>query len=70
MCSLGRDGFKKTAQLTLDATDKMRAGINEMDGLEIMGDPHMTILAFRATDPSKLDVQAVADVMKVRFIPH
>lgn len=67
MCSLGRDGFKKTAQLTLEATDKMRAGINEIDGLEIMGDPHMTILAFRATDPSNLDVQAVADVMKKKF---
>jgi len=60
---LGKKGFLKMARELMDLTEKLKAGICAIPGLEIMGQPQMTCFAFRSTDPS-LEILAVADVME------
>lgn len=46
MKHLGRDGYRKMAGAVMETTRKIRSGIEELSGLEILGDPHMSLLAF------------------------
>jgi glutamate/tyrosine decarboxylase-like PLP-dependent enzyme len=63
MHHLGEDGYMKLAKVAMDATNKIRAGIESIDGLRIMGSPHMTVLAF---DSDEVDVFALGSKMDAR----
>jgi sphinganine-1-phosphate aldolase len=66
LLSLGEDGFMQAARVAMDTTAKMIAGIRALPGLEIIGEPHMTIVAFQSVDPS-IDLMAVADIMEDEY---
>ncbi len=57
--SIGEDGYLKTAKLGMETTKAFAEGIAAIPGLEIMGKPVMTILAFRSVDPG-VDVFSIA----------
>lgn len=63
MRALGVDGYTTKAKDLMETTDKLKKGIAEIDGLKIMGEPHMTCFAIGSCDPD-IDIYAVADVME------
>ncbi|MFW2387348.1 MAG: pyridoxal phosphate-dependent decarboxylase family protein [Polyangiales bacterium] len=63
MHHLGEEGYVELAKLAMDATNRIREGINSIDGLRVMGEPSMTVLAF---DSDEVDVFAVGSKMDAR----
>lgn len=64
--SLGEDGYLALAREIVAAVDELRAGVEAIDGLTVLGAPHGTVVAIAASEPAALDVYAVADVMSER----
>ncbi|ACY12800.1 pyridoxal phosphate-dependent decarboxylase family protein [Haliangium ochraceum] len=63
--ALGEDGYLDSARQIMEATDRFVAGIHTIDGLQIFGAPHMSLVCFGARDP-ELDIFAVADALERR----
>jgi sphinganine-1-phosphate aldolase len=61
---LGDDGYARLAERTLAAVRALRAGIGEIDGLRVLGDPDASLLA--VTCAEDLDVFTIADEMSAR----
>jgi glutamate/tyrosine decarboxylase-like PLP-dependent enzyme len=61
---IGEDGYLKLASDTRDAVREIRAGIEAIDGLRILGDPDSTLLAMTST--GDFDLFTVADEMRER----
>ena len=57
---LGRAGYRDITRTLLGAIDSVRAGIDAIDGIGLVGDPVGPVLAVQATEPG-LDLFAVAD---------
>lgn len=55
---IGMDGYLELTTTTMDVTNKIKAAINSINELEIIGHPDMSILAFKS---EKLDVFKLAD---------
>lgn len=62
---IGDDGYRALAATTLAAVRAIQAGIAELPGLRVLGDPCATLLAVAAVDDS-FDVFTVADEMTGR----
>jgi len=62
---LGDAGYARLASLTLESVRRIRAGVEAIDGLRVLGDPESTLLAV-AADTDELDVFTVADEMTER----
>jgi glutamate/tyrosine decarboxylase-like PLP-dependent enzyme len=62
---LGAEGYRRLVRDTLDAADRIRAGVRAIDGLALRGDPVHQILTFRSDDAG-LDVFAVGDALAAR----
>jgi glutamate/tyrosine decarboxylase-like PLP-dependent enzyme len=60
---IGDAGYLELTRRTLDATDRLAAGIESVPGLRLMGKPVMGLLAFTSAEA---DVFHVADEMKLR----
>ncbi len=60
---LGEDGYTELAQVLMDTTAKLRAAIEEIPELHVIGDPAASVLAFGS---DSIDVFAVGDVMDDR----
>lgn len=60
---VGDDGYLDIARRTKDATEQIIAGIGEIPGLRVLGEPDMSLIAFASDD---LDVYVIADEMKER----
>ena len=60
---LGRDGYLRLAREVRDTTRKLRAGIDAIPGLRVLGEPVMSVLAFGS---DRFDVFAVGDAMDAR----
>ena len=60
MQHLGRAGYRAIAETLLEATDTVRAGVEAIDGLALVGDPVGPVMAIEATDPA-LDIFAIGD---------
>ena len=56
--AIGEDGYLEMAKVTMDVTNKIRAAIESIPELEIIGHPDMSILAFKS---AKIDVFKLAD---------
>ncbi|KAL3892346.1 hypothetical protein ACJMK2_004559 [Sinanodonta woodiana] len=65
MKALGEDGYLRKAKELMETTIKLKAGIQNIQGLCILGEPHMTAFAIGSSDPD-INMQAVADVMEQR----
>jgi sphinganine-1-phosphate aldolase len=65
MQHLGIDGYVERTQATLDAADRIRAGIAAIDGLRVLGDGGLHLVAMAGDDAAAdpLDVFAVGDVL-------
>ena len=63
MQHLGVDGYKALVADLCATTDRVRSGIEAIDGLEIVGEPIGPLLALRS---DTVDLYAVADVMDER----
>ncbi|XP_062520292.1 uncharacterized protein LOC134195300 isoform X2 [Corticium candelabrum] len=61
--SMGVDGYMRNAQQLMNTTNKMKSTIEDIKGLCIIGQPHMTSFAIRSNDPD-VDILAVAEVME------
>ena len=61
---LGDDGYARLAERTLAAVRTLRAGIGEIDGLRVLGDPDASLLS--VTCAEDLDVFTIADEMTAR----
>jgi glutamate/tyrosine decarboxylase-like PLP-dependent enzyme len=60
---LGREGYLRLARELRDTTRKIRAGIDAIPGLRVLGDPAMSVMAFGS---DTLDVFAVGDAMDAK----
>jgi glutamate/tyrosine decarboxylase-like PLP-dependent enzyme len=58
--ALGEDGFLELARSAWSATERLRAGINQLPQLRLLGAPHSTAVAWAAREGA-VDVYAVAD---------
>jgi sphinganine-1-phosphate aldolase len=64
MTSIGEDGYLDAARRILDTAAQIRAGIEAIDGLRVLGDP-LFCIAF-ATDDDELAIYRVMDAMSAR----
>src|SRR5688572_5618874 len=62
---LGIDGYVELTGRTLDAADRMRAGIAAIDGVRVLGDGAFHCVAMAADGPA-VDVFAVGDQLAAR----
>ncbi len=60
---LGADGFLRLAGIVRDTTRAVQAGIRGIDGLEIRGEPDLSVFEFGS---STLDIGGIGDVMDDR----
>jgi glutamate/tyrosine decarboxylase-like PLP-dependent enzyme len=65
MMALGKEGYLENAQKAMEATEALIDGVNGIDGLRVIGTPHMTVFAYESTDPW-LNIFAVGDQMEKR----
>ena len=49
---LGEDGYMRLAKRTLEATDIILSGLRTMQGIEILGEPALSLVAFRPRNGS------------------
>lgn len=63
MQKLGKDGYRKLAMQTGEAVEMLKAGIGEIKGLRILGNPQGPLLSFGSTDPA-VNIFAVADQLE------
>lgn len=61
MRTLGINGYVNLAMQALDVRDRLISGIMEIDGLQIVGKPDLTIFAYGAEG---LDIHAVGDLLE------
>jgi sphinganine-1-phosphate aldolase len=60
---LGHEGYLRIAAEVMAATAELRRGIAELEGVEVLGDPHMSILALGS---DRMDIYAVGDELAAR----
>lgn len=68
MQHLGVDGYVELTRVALENADRMRAGIDAIDGIEVLGDGRFHLLAMSATagEPDPVDVFALGDALAAR----
>jgi glutamate/tyrosine decarboxylase-like PLP-dependent enzyme len=64
MTSIGEDGYLDAARRILETAGRIRAGVEAIDGLRVLGDP-LFCIAF-ATEDDKLAIYRVMDAMSAR----
>ena len=60
---LGVEGYKKIARDLMAFIDAYKAGIRDIRGLEILGNPHLSIVAYGSDE---VDVFRVAEIMQAK----
>ncbi len=72
MQHLGIDGYVDLTRQTLENADRMRAGIAEIDGLQVLGDGdlHLVAMSFEPGDPDPIDMFALADALVAKGWYH
>ena len=61
----GKDGYRKLAADTLEAVTRLKAGVEAIPELEVMGSPQGPLFSFRSTSPD-VSIYAVGDQMDAR----
>jgi len=65
---LGRDGYRRLVRATLEAADRIRAGVRAVDGLSVPGDPRHHLLSITA-DPTAdvpVNIPALGEALAAR----
>ena len=60
---LGMEGYMRLAQTVMETTERLQAGIHSLPGLEILGEPIMSVFAVGSR---QYDVYELADEMELR----
>ncbi len=60
---LGEEGYLKIADVVMQTTKKLKEGIHAIDGLGVLGNPTMSVLAI---DADALDIYEVGDELSAR----
>jgi glutamate/tyrosine decarboxylase-like PLP-dependent enzyme len=63
--TIGRDGYIRLAERAMECVDRLRAGIDAIDGVAVLGDPHSTLIAYASTTPA-VDIFVVADLLEAK----
>ena len=63
--SLGREGYLRIARRIMEATDRLRAALAAIPEIEVLGAPHMNLLAY-TTRNNRPDLFVVADQLEAR----
>jgi glutamate/tyrosine decarboxylase-like PLP-dependent enzyme len=63
MQAIGEDGYVSMTEQILDISRRLIEGIRQVDGVEILGDPKLSVFAFRGVD---VDTYAVGDALEAR----
>lgn len=63
---LGRDGYERQARRVAAATDGFRAAVEAIDGLQVTGDPDMSVFEISTPEGSGVDLEGVSDEMDTR----
>ena len=64
MRHLGRDGYLELAGRALEATRVVRAGVDSIEALRVLGEPDANVMALAAADEDALDVFVVSDLLR------
>jgi len=65
MQAIGEDGYLKYAKTVMETTKKLQNGVNAIPELEVIGEPTMSVFAYRST-AKNVDIYAVGDQMEKR----
>jgi sphinganine-1-phosphate aldolase len=63
---LGHDGYLELARRALEATRRVRAGVDAIPALRVVGEPDANVMALAAADESELDVFVVSDLLRAQ----
>jgi sphinganine-1-phosphate aldolase len=63
---MGMEGYVENARRVMEVTRKLQEGINAIEPLEVLGEPAMSVFAYRSKDEKAVNVYAVADFMEQR----
>lgn len=68
MQTLGIEGYTALTEIALNNADQMRAGIEAVEGLRVLGDGglHLVAMSFEPDDPEPIDMFALADALEAR----
>lgn len=61
--TIGMEGYMELAKRTMTAAIKIREGISAIEGLSVVGDPDMSLIAFTAQG---MDIYAIGDELNMR----
>jgi sphinganine-1-phosphate aldolase len=64
MKHLGHEGYLELARRALEATRRVRAGVDAIPELRVLGEPDANVMALAAADESELDVFVVSDELR------
>lgn len=64
--AVGEDGYLELAKKALDATKRLRDGIEAIPQLRLLGEFHMTAVTWGSVDDERISVYAIADIMAER----
>lgn len=65
MMAMGESGYLEHTRKALEATKKLQAGVEKIEGLKVLGPPDATIVTFVSTD-KRVSIFAVADQMQAK----
>lgn len=65
LLALGESGYLELAKLSLAAVQRLKQGIAEIDGIEVVGNPDATLVSIQSAEPA-VDIYAVADQLEDR----
>jgi sphinganine-1-phosphate aldolase len=65
MQAMGKNGYLENARKIMDTTQQLIQGIESIEGLEIVGKPDMSLVAYRSTS-KKIGIYAIGDQMEKR----
>jgi len=66
MMAMGESGYLDHVDRAMKAAEKLKVAIAEMPQLELVSKPDMSIVVYRATKESKLNIYAIADRLEDR----
>ncbi len=65
LMGLGEDGYLKLARANMDAVEELRDGVQNIDGLQVLGSKHGTVVCIAATQKD-VNIYTVADQLQAK----
>ena len=65
LMSMGIDGYRQAAREVMQVAKEVEQGVRGIEGLEVLGSPCMSVIAFGSTEPA-VNIYAVNEAMNAR----